>query len=539
MAIPDCPRIIFNDDTCSLRLIEPPHSPAQIENAYTYLKDTQVDWVLWCMSTGDIAYSYYSRIAENAYDLSHLTPPAEGVYGKTPERNLLLSLHQQGIDYLPLLINEFHRRDKGFFASFRMNDCHQKSDPEGFLAGKFWQENQHMRLWDVLDGASYYNAALDYSFKEVRDRRFGVIKEVVERYDVDGVEIDFKRNDFTFPKGTGWQRRGVLTSFYGRVRRLLDRVGKKRGRRLRLITRVPVYEKRLRECGMDVAQWLKRRLIDVLVMSDHACDFNLEFTKYRDLAHQHGVLFYNSLEYGMRLNTSCDTWLPRYVKRPLHSAHTLDPPEQLIRRNRAYAQNSLAQGCDGIYMFNYPCALFEQKPSQTDFGRLTRGLLGELGSQETLRGRRKEYVYWGKLPIWVETLRPAEFYQTIDFKLHDPDVGGPAPVAYLSWRQIAEVNPHASVPYEQSPWVPKGHMQVYLNERLLDEEDFRKERQPAGEIPSQFVIGEHELVTVEVDSGWLTNGANRISFSVPTFPRNDDPYIFIYEFTVVIPGSLE
>jgi len=80
-------------------------------------------------------------------------------------------------------------------------------------------------------------------------------------------------------------------------------------------------------------------------------------------------------------------------------------------------------------------------------------------------------------------------------------------------------------------------MQVRLNGRLLDEETFRKERQPAGEIPSQFVINEHERISVDVAPEWLRNGVNSLSFFAPSFPRKNDPYIFIYEFTVAVSGE--
>ena len=538
MAIREVPRIIYNDDTCSLRYIDAPHTLDKLVSAHGYLKNTQVDWIMWCI-TDDLAYSYYSKQIDNYFDLIDKLDPAESV-GRTKHEDLMYNLYQQGIDYVPHLIERFHQQNQGFFASFRMNDCHHKSNPQGPLASEFWKKSQHMRLWDVEDAASYYNAALDYSYKEVRDRRFVSIKEVVEWYDVDGVELDFKRNNFTFPKGTGWQQRRLLTGLYRRVRRLLDRVGKTRGRKLKLITKIPAGEERRRACGMDVEAWLKQGLVDVIVISDHANDLNLDFVDIRDLTHKHGGLFYNSLEADLQLSNRgrSNIWLPRTVTPPMHNDGVQDRSMTLVTRDRAYAQNCLAQGADGVYLFNFPCILFEQKPGSAEFRLLTDQLLNELGSRKTLRGLAKEYCYWSELPLYVESLRPAEHCQTVRFKLYDADIRGSGRKVKLSWRQIAEMNPHAVYEEaEHSSKVPKGHMQVRLNGKLLDEQEFSTQAQPAGLIPSKFIIGEHDRITVDLDSSLFRYGENTLAFEVPSFPKKLDPYIYIYELVVTVSGD--
>lgn len=43
------PRIIYNDDTCTLRTAPPPHTVDSINMALDYLKGTQVDCLCWCV----------------------------------------------------------------------------------------------------------------------------------------------------------------------------------------------------------------------------------------------------------------------------------------------------------------------------------------------------------------------------------------------------------------------------------------------------------------------------------------------------------
>ena len=52
--------------------------------------------------------------------------------------------------------------------------------PTARLTPDYWKTHQHFRIWDATDGKSYYNAALDYSFPEVRERYRDEILEVGE-----------------------------------------------------------------------------------------------------------------------------------------------------------------------------------------------------------------------------------------------------------------------------------------------------------------------------------------------------------------------
>ncbi len=191
------PLIIYNDDSCSLRYIDAPHTLEQVTEPLRYLKGGQVGALCWGMGD-EIAYAWPSKVWQNYYEMldaghriglfddeagfdttgenanrfSNLKP------GEDPT-NLMVSLHRQGIDYLPHLINASREAGISFYGSFRMNDCHLKSDPRGMLASTFWQEHQHYRLWDVTDGLTYYNAALDYSWPEVRQRRLNGIREAL------------------------------------------------------------------------------------------------------------------------------------------------------------------------------------------------------------------------------------------------------------------------------------------------------------------------------------------------------------------------
>lgn len=257
------PRIIYNDDSCTLRTAPQPHTVETLACALDYLKGTQVDCLCWCVCDQS-AYSWPSRVIENIYDLR--AKGASECAGWSPTADVMHSLHQQGIDYLPILIQRAQAQGLMFVASFRMNDTHIKSYPSSVFSPEFWKTHQHYRIWDATDGKSYYNAALDYSFPDVRNRYRDAIAEVAGEYDLDGIELDFTRSPYFFQPSEAWDKRKILTQFVRDIRDLLERIGTQRKRPLTLILRIACLERALTTAGIDLRQWIKERLAPIIII---------------------------------------------------------------------------------------------------------------------------------------------------------------------------------------------------------------------------------------------------------------------------------
>ena len=530
------PRIIYNDDTCTLRTAPPPHTLDSIACALDYLKGTQVDCLCWCVVDGPIAYAWPSKAIENVYDLKARCSD-EDFAGKTNAGDVMLSLHHQGIDYLPHLIQRAHDQGLMFVASFRMNDTHIKSYPNSFLAPEFWKTHQHCRIWDATDAKSYYNAALDYSFPEVRNRYRDAIAEVLEWYDVDGIELDFTRSPYFFQPSEAWGKREILTQFVQDIGKLLEETGAKRGRPLTLILRVACRERQLRTAGIDLQQWITKRLAPILIISNLNNNFNQGIEPWLSLCRKAGVLLYPAVEAGPAANAVHDFYSPlvRNPQAPRHDGAVRVTPDESIRMQRAAAQNFLAQQPDGIAMFNYACKLAEGRNiMHTDPAafRAATAILSELGSLQTLAGREKRYTYYNELPIYVEANRPRRYHQTIPFAIRGKDIGDAA--VTLCWRWIAEKNPHADGTFRQNPIVKPGLLKVYLNDREIAESELTKTKAPAGRIPSGFRLKSHEIVDVQISGCELRNGENTLAFEMPKTPHERDPYVYIYDLEVNI-----
>ena len=527
------PRIIYNDDSCSLVIMPRPHSTRKISRTVDYLKGSQVDVLCWCVMEGDVASSYPAQAVENKFELFFnqfpRTQAGERLCQKAlaSSRDLTLTLYSKGIDYMPGLVGLTKQAGMKFYGSFRMNDAHHKSEPLGrfpqapeyscYLASEFWKTHQHCRLWEVTDALSYYNAAMDYSYAEVRNNRINAVLEFAGSYDVDGIELDFCRNPYTFPPSQAWSKRGILTDFIKKIRAGLNDIAQKRKRPIGFIVRVPVVEEKLMAAGMDIDKWVREKLMDVLVMSHLTNDYNLKVDRWQKLCSRNDVLFYPSVEAGPADNA------------PAHNHVVPVRIDEVVKRTRAAALNLLSRGVDGIYMFNYPCHLFEHGWKKSEFDRLTR-VMHEVGQVKTLKNVPRQYTFWKKLPIYVEPLRPAEHHQIIEFDILAGDLKGRT--AIVSFRQVAEPFPHSPKKYRQDPIVKPSFINYYLNGRQIDEGAIKRTKQPAGKIPSGFKLKRHELLEIEVSGSKLVNGKNSLSFHVPRFPDRRDPYVYIYELVV-------
>lgn len=512
---PETPLIIYNDDSDTLRRVDPPHTEQSLTLPLRHLAHTQVGAICWGMDGGDIAYSWPSKVLENYYDRLG--------DGEDP-RNVMVGLHRRGIDYLPILIQHARHIGLKFYGSFRMNDCHHRSDPRGILSSKFWQEHQEYRLWGVRDARTYYNASLNYAIPEVRQRRLAAIGEVLQWYDLDGIELDFCRNPYIFPPSEAWASRDLLTELIRQIRDEVVAAAARWGRKHELLIRVPFDEQLRHNAGIDIGRWMGEKLITTLVMSCLANDYNQEIEPWLSKCRECGIPFCPSVEAGPAHNAA-------------HNHVTRQSLDEIIDRLRGAAENFLGQGASGIYLYNFPCHLTETRRTPEERDRLTH-VLREMGQEATLSGRPKQYTFWKDLPMQVESRRPAKYHQTIRFNLFDPDLGRQSSKIQLSFRQALEPNPHVDTPHLENPRtiLPQGWITYWLNGREVPQMWIKKEKQTEGKIASGFQLQVHEKIVIMPPASAMKQGENTLGFFIPRFPEEHDPYIQIYELLVDVNG---
>jgi len=159
-----------------------------------------------------------------------------------------------------------------FMPGYRMNDAHFAANPFDHPAtGQFWIEN-HNRFkigHAPSEQTAFVANLLDYTHAEVRAYRLALLFEIIDRYAdiMDGLQLDFMRQPFLFPPGTGEERHGLMTELVAQVRAKLDEAGQRQSRFLPLSVRIPTTVRACRWAGLDINAWLQRCLVNALVLA--------------------------------------------------------------------------------------------------------------------------------------------------------------------------------------------------------------------------------------------------------------------------------
>lgn len=301
----------------------------------------------------------------------------------------LRALWAAGQDPVKLVCDESKRHGIDFWLQLRMNDWHH-SDADGKnyrLIGSNWYE-QHPEYLIGSEGAAGWPEELasslqwfqDYTHEPVRLLRLNVATEAVSRYDVDGWEYDFVRCPGLFPYGQERANAGLITDLIRDTRRMLDDVGRSRGRDIGLAVRVPNTIDGCNMLGLDIVNWIEEELVDIVVpCAFFAQDLEEDATPWVAAAAKTTVRIHHGMDEGYQTGAVLGLGVPYYqVHDPIMQALT---PEMI----RGIAARHWQAGVDGIYLFNGPGTL-------GTFGVDTREVLDQVGSPLRLQHLNKRYA---------------------------------------------------------------------------------------------------------------------------------------------------
>ena len=210
-----------------------------------------------------------------------------------------------------------------------------------------------------------------------------LIRELAERYDFDGLELDRMRFGFHFRPGHeaegAW---GLLTEFTAEVRNLLDGWQKRRGHRIRLGARVPSRPQTAVGLGMDAVTWAERGLVDMLVITPFwaSIEPDMPVELWKHLLRGSHVTLAAGLELNVRPNTD------------------IPPITNSLETVRGAAATLLDRGADRIYLFNY----MDSETAMPDLENYPT-LLREVGSPDTLAGKERRHIV-----TFADTWAPGE-----------------------------------------------------------------------------------------------------------------------------------
>jgi hypothetical protein len=268
-------RVLFNDDgfctysnASRYQDIRKPVGLAQVHGYVDEVADSGCDVILLCPNL------YQIPGWDSAHDPYWRSKGRTVVYPDTAVGKVLSRAREfllAGNDLVQLSLDRARQRGLAFFLTWRMNECHGIDDPRSpgssdFYLGhpeyyiqnnpRYGKPGEKTKRWDLL--------ALDFSHGEVREHQIGFIKELCDRYPIDGLELDFLRFPFYFPTAMPFEEKApIMTEYLRSVRRHLDSSGKDIPIGARLWGRLDMVH----DMGLDLDTCVREGLIDILNLS--------------------------------------------------------------------------------------------------------------------------------------------------------------------------------------------------------------------------------------------------------------------------------
>lgn len=284
-------------------------------------------------------------LCPNAQRASYDSPVRGAIWENTRDEEGFLSawprnarlLHERGLDPYKIWLERCREKGISGWLSIRMNDIHNADDPTNIQHCDFWRE--HPEFHRNPSGKSWFDHALNFAYPEVREFSLAYIREVLERYDMDGIELDWMRFGRHLTPGNEVAEAPILTDFMREVRELVQTFEKTRGHKILISVRVPTLPEAADGLGMRAADWARAGYVDWIVPAPHwaTTDFDIPVEHWKELvkdAPQEVKIIPCS-----EINVQSD---PRYSRATLDYAGL-----------RGWAEAVNYRGADGIYLFNW------------------------------------------------------------------------------------------------------------------------------------------------------------------------------------------
>ena len=237
-------------------------------------------------------------------------------------------LMRRGIDVFEIATRYVRRAGKRVLLSVRMNDAHYAENPAINSSFSFQNGCEH-----TLDRRGQF---FDFSQTAVQNYYCAYIEELVQTYDVDGIELDWLRYPTVLPE----DRRGDPSILSAYMKRLHEVIRESNPDAL-VAVRVLAEEAQNLAYGLDAAGWVAEGLVDQLTVENSyvPANFEIPVAEWRaSIAKKSACKPSYSLLCGTDWAVSC----VKNYNVPMNPA--------LVR---GFVHECLARGTDGIYLFNF------------------------------------------------------------------------------------------------------------------------------------------------------------------------------------------
>lgn len=253
------PRFMFYHDGRHplIYMYEPPMQKEEFEAGVDELVGTPIDAIMFCLGDGRTVL-HDTKVGElwghnvkkwphAIFRRAHQNAEALIEEGHDPLQIICDRAHAKNLLLYPTLLVQQGRRDRDVdvrCSEFRFNNVHLEIGAAGDLP-------------DDFPGFTF----LDFKHQEVRDERFALVAETLERYPVDGFELQLDYGLHYFHPSQVQDGLEIMTSWIAEVFRAVKASGDQR----ELAIRVPASIEGCLSIGLDVQEWIRQGIVDVLI----------------------------------------------------------------------------------------------------------------------------------------------------------------------------------------------------------------------------------------------------------------------------------
>ena len=253
-----------------------------------------------------------------------------------PMLKLYRTMMEREIDIFAMAVAETHTYEAEAWFSIRMNDHHYTDDP-GFNTSFSYDTPEVSGIGGLRRSMDFTKPAVQAYYKEY-------VRELCEKYDIDGIELDFLRS-CPIMSTVNDENRENLNEYIASLRAVIDEVAKEKGKTIGLSVRVYSEEKQNLDYGIDVAQWIADGSVEQVTVSGWYVPtyYNIPIEEWRESIDARNVQGY---DYTLLAGTD---WGVRCDSRPYVGYLMWITLEQF----KGFVSASYAKGADGIYLFNH------------------------------------------------------------------------------------------------------------------------------------------------------------------------------------------
>jgi len=264
-------------------------------------------------------------------------------------------LYEQGYDPYDIIVKKFRKAGIMVLAGIRMNDHHGAMD----MWTPWDRAHSEWSLGKDTDDRSWRAVGdfrqMDYAIEGVREYRLAIIKEIINKYNVDGIQLDFGRTA-PFLSEPRKEKAHYLTQYIMDIREVLDTAGKTKGRSMILGMILPWDLSFCEEEGIEIRKWIQEGLISYVSPGEwYYADWNIPLQDWVEMTKNTDCKLYPM---------TCGNVSPYQLPWEM-GLQTLQGDNRVLDHPKisAIAENFYGQGASGLMFYNFYVSGAEQDES--------------------------------------------------------------------------------------------------------------------------------------------------------------------------------